>query len=99
MLSLPFALNAIFALIALELIVLSVWLMRRGKAMLIAPLFTFLVSGALLMAAIGLAAKGGEQDTLILGLIALSAPMLKDPSRCGGRCHPIPSPLQISSPR
>ena len=74
MLSLPFALNAIFALIALELIVLSVWLMRRVKAMLIAPLFTFLVSGALLMAAIGLAAKGGEQDTLVLGLIALSFP-------------------------
>lgn len=74
MLSLPFALNAIFGLIALELIVLSVWLVRRAKAALIAPLFTFLLSGGLLMAAIRLAATGGEQDAVILALITLSFP-------------------------
>jgi hypothetical protein len=74
MLSLPLALNVIFAVIALELIVLSVWLVRRSRAALIAPLVTFLASGALLMAGLRIAIGGGDQAVLILSLIALSFP-------------------------
>ena len=74
MLSLPLALNFIFAVIVLELIVLSVWLVRRSRTDLIAPLVTFLLSGALLMVSLRIAADSGDQGVLILSLIALSFP-------------------------
>jgi lipopolysaccharide export LptBFGC system permease protein LptF len=74
MMSLPVALTIIFSLILLELFVLSVWLQRQGKTALIAPLMTFLASGALLMGAIGIAAGSQGDDPLILALIALSFP-------------------------
>lgn len=74
MLSLPQILDAVLGLIVLELIVLSIWLMRQSKAALIAPLAAFLASGACLMLTLRLTIDPADNQSLVLGLITLSFP-------------------------
>lgn len=70
----PLAIDAILGLILVELVVLSVWLARRGQRELVPALACFLLSGALLALAVRVALTSTDPAPLVLGLMALSFP-------------------------
>lgn len=70
----PIAIDAILGLILVELVLLSVWLARRGQRKFIPALVSFLLSGALLVLAVRVALSSADPAPLVLGLLALSFP-------------------------
>lgn len=70
----PSIIDAILGLVALEFVALSVWLSRKGEARLIPALASFLLSGALLLAALRFSLDGAPVGPVTLGLLGLSFP-------------------------
>ena len=70
----PHLIDAILALIGIEVLVLSAWLVRARASRLVPALICFLVSGALLMLALRLSLSSPDHGLLILVCITLSLP-------------------------